>query len=228
MSVKVLDSLVPYSSNIQLVIDRIAEILVYELANQRSLASQNGGNPADYDIRIYTDRFNPLDQFRGDKRSLVNIELSDASTQTAITANHGKQQRSVTINLYVYSMGVARETVAGHIPGDKDASTKVKKDANLIERILKADINSNLQFDHPTDRANILNSVTIQSSQYLMPDFDNRDFGHAVAERISITCNVIEQPMINNGVELESIVIDIEKDDTGLVYTTLEYDYTAL
>lgn len=227
MSVKVLTELVPYSSNVQLVIDRIAEILVYELANQRAIAPSFGGNPDDYDIRVYSDRFNPLDQFKKDKRSLVNIELSDDSTQTNVTAPHGKQQESVTINLYIYSLGVARETVTGHIAADRDASTKVKKDRNIIIRILKADINSNLQFDQPSDRKNIVNSVIIQSCQYLMPDFDNRDFGPVVAERIALTCNVIEQPMINNGVELESIVIDIEKDDTGLIYATLEYDYTT-
>ena len=59
-----------------------------------------------------------------------------------------------------------------------------------------------------------------------MPDFDNHDFGPVVAMRISVQCNIIEQPMINNGVPLESIIIDIEKDDTGLVYATAEFDYT--
>jgi hypothetical protein len=41
--------------------------------------------------------------------------------------------------------------------------------------------------------------------------------------RIALRCNVIEEPLINFGVKLESIVIDIEKDTTGRVYTTLEY-----
>ena len=221
MSTKVLTELIPHSSNIQLVIDRIAEILVNELSNQQALAPVNGGTAADYDVRVYIDRFNPLDQFKTDKRSLVNIELSDDTTQTNVTANHGKQQETVTINLYVYATGTARDTPRGHMPADKDASNKVKKDANVIKRILKADINENLQLPRT-----IVNSVIIQSGQYLVPDFDNRDFGAVVAERVSVTCNIIEQPMINNGVELESIVIDIEKEDTGLVYTTLEYDYT--
>lgn len=227
MSVKTLTELVPYSSNTQVVMDRIAEILVYELANQRALAPSQGGNAEDYDIRVYTDRFSPLDQFREDKTPLVNIELSDDSTQTNVTATHGKQQESVTINLYVYAAGVSRDTPTGHIPADYDASIKVKKTRNVINRILKADINSNLQFDTPAERSGVVNSVIIQSGQYLMPDFDNRDFGPVVAMRISLTCNVIEDPMFNNGVPLDSIVIDIEKDDTGLVYTTLEYDYTT-
>lgn len=218
MSVKTLTELIPYSSNVQLVIDRIAEILVYELANQQTLA---GANASDYDIRVFTDRFNPLDQFSNDNRSLVNIELSDESTQTNVTATHGKQQESVTINLYVYSVGVASETPTGHIPADYDAAVKVKKTRNIINRILKADINSNLQLPR-----NVVNSVIIQSGQYLIPDFDNRDFGPTVAMRISLTCNIIEEPMINNGVPLDSIVIDIEKDDTSQVYAKLEYDYT--
>lgn len=218
MSVKTLTELIPYSSNVQLVIDRIAEILVYELANQQALA---GVGASDYDIRVFTDRFNPLDQFSNDNRSLVNIELSDESTQTNVTATYGKQQEGVTINLYVYSVGVASETPAGHIPADYDAAVKVKKTRNIINRILKADINSNLQLPR-----NVVNSVIIQSGQYLIPDFDNRDFGPTVAMRISLTCNIIEEPMINNGVPLDSIVIDIEKDDTGQVYAKLEYDYT--
>jgi hypothetical protein len=222
MSVKVLTELVPYSSNTQVVIDQIAAILVNELANQQALAPINGGNAQDYDIRVYNDRFNPLDQFKNDKRSLVNIELSDDSTQTNVTATYGKQQESVTINLYVYAVGVAQETPTGHIPADRAAAEKVKRDRNVINRILKADINENLQLPRT-----VVNSVIIQSGQYLMPDFDNRDFGPIVAMRISVSCNIIEQSMINNGVPLESIVIDIEKDDTGLVYTTLEYDYTT-
>jgi len=102
MSVKVLTESVSFSSNIQVVIDKIAEILVYELANQQSLAT----TPDDYDIRVYTDRFQPLDQFKKDKTSLVNIELSDSVIQSSVTATFGKQQESVTINLYVYSVGV--------------------------------------------------------------------------------------------------------------------------
>lgn len=220
MSVKVLTESIPVSNNVQLVMDRIAEILVYELANQRTL------NPAEadsFDIRVYTDRFSPLDQFKKDKRSLVNIELSDDSMQSNVTAIHGKQQESVTINLYVYSVGTSTETADGHTPADLDAAVKVKQTRNIINRILKADINANLQFDTKEERSNIVNSVKIEAGQYLVPDFDNRDFGPVVAMRIALSCNIIEKPMINNGVPFESIVIDIEKDDTGLVYTTLEY-----
>lgn len=221
MSVNTLTELVPFSSNTQLVIDRIAEILVTELANQQSLAPTNGGNADDYDIRVYTDRFDPLDQFKNDKRPLVNVELSDDSLQTNVTATYGNQQESTTINLYVYAVGVSTETDDGHIPADYDASVKVKKVRNVIRRILKADINENLQLPPA-----VVNSVIIQSGQYLIPDFNNRDFGPVVAMRVAVQCNVIEEPMINNGVPLESIVIDIEKDDTGLVSATLEYDYT--
>ncbi len=221
MSVKVLTELIPYSSNTQVVIDRIGEILAAELANQQALAPGNGGDPADYDIRVYTDRFDPLDQFKKDKRPLVNIELSDDTAQTNVIATSGKQQTATTINLYIYTVGVSSETAEGHTPADLMASISVKKTKNIIQRILKADINWNLQLE-----PKVVNSVIIQAGQYLVPDFNNRDFGPVVAMRISVQCNIIEQPMINSGVPLELMVIDIEKDDTGLIYATLEYDLT--
>ena len=219
MSVNLLTESIPFSSNVQVVIDKIAEILVYELANQQTLAT----DADDYDIRVYTDRFQPLDQFKNDKRSLVNIELSDASMQTGVTATYGKQQESVTINLYIYSVGTSIETDTGHRPADYDASVKVKKTRNVINRILKADINSNLQLDR-----SIVNSVVIQAGQYLVPDFDNHDFGPVVAMRVSVQCNIIEQPVVNNGVPFDQIQIDILKDDTGLVYASLLYEKNGL
>lgn len=221
MSVNTLTELVPYASNVQVVIDRIAEILVNELANQQALAPGNGGNAADYDIRVFTDRFYPVDQFSTDKRPVINVRLSDQAVLPKVTATHGKRQDTVTIAVYAYAVGTSKETVDGHITADYEASVKVKKIQNVINRILKADINSNLQLPRT-----VVNSVIIESGQYLMPDFDNRDFEPVIAMRTTVTCNVTEQPVVNNGLPMESIVIDIEKDDTGLVSATLEYDLT--
>jgi hypothetical protein len=218
MSIKLLTQLVPFSSNTQLVINKIAEILIYELENQQKMAALIGNDADDYNIRVYTDRSDPLDQFKDDKTALVNVELADNIVDLKATAIYGRQHESVTINLYIYALGQARETTTGHIPADYDASQKVKKVRNVINRILRADINSNLQLNR-----HIVNSVIIDSAQYLTPDFNNREYGSIVAMRIALRCNVIEEPLINFGVKLESIVIDIEKDTTGRVYTTLEY-----
>lgn len=222
MTTSVLTELIEFKSGVQTLIDKIAEILVNEFANQQALAVGEGKDPTPYDIRVFADRFDPLDQFKKDFRPLVNITMSDDSTRTAVTATYGDNQKSVTILIDCFGVGVAAETVGGHTPADLTASRNAKAAANLVRYILRADINNNLQLDRK-----LFNSVVMQSEQYLQTDFNSRQDTPVVAMRFMLTANVTDKTMINNGAELDSIVIDIERGDSGEIYATAEYDYTT-
>ena len=114
MTTDVLNELIEFKSGTQTLIDKIGEILVNEFANQQALAVSGGKDPERYDIRVFTDRFEPLDQFKKDRRSLVNITLSDDTTRTASTATFGDNQKAVTLFIDCFGVGVAKETPGGH------------------------------------------------------------------------------------------------------------------
>lgn len=222
MATEVITELIDLSANpIQLVIDKIGEILVNESANQQALAIAEGEDPDLYKMRVFADRFNPFDNMKTDTTPIVSIKESDDSKKLAVSANHGKQQKLLTLNIDCFGIGRAEQTVEGHKPADLDASQDGRRVANLVNKILKADINDNLQLDRK-----VVNSVNITGEQYFEPDFDSRQMGPVVAKRITLQCNVIDTPVINNGVELLSIVVDVERGDSGEIYTTCEYDYT--
>ncbi|AUR82927.1 hypothetical protein NVP1030O_11 [Vibrio phage 1.030.O._10N.222.55.F9] len=212
----------PIDNSIQTVISKVGEILINESVNQQALALADGKDPELYEFRVFTDRFDPFDNMKENKTPVISIKESDDSKQMGVSANHGKQQKLLTINIDCFGIGRAKETPEGHLPADLDASQVCRRVANLVNKILKADINNNLQLDRK-----LVNSVNITGEQYFEPDFDSRQLGPVVVKRISLQCNVVDTPVINNGVELEGIVIDVERGDSGEIYTTCEYDYTS-
>jgi hypothetical protein len=221
MATSPLTDLIDLSANpIQLVIDKVSEILVNETANQQTLATDAGEDPEPYRFRVFADRFAPFDNMREDRTPLVSIKESDDSKKLSISGNHGKQQKLLTLNVDCFGVGKAEQTAEGHRPADLDASQDCRRLANLVNKILKADINENLQLDRK-----IVNSVNIVSEQYLEPDFDSRQLGPVVVKRITLQCNIMDLPEINNGVELQGILVDIERSDSGEIYASCEYDY---
>lgn len=222
MTTNVLTELIEFKSGTQTLINKIAEVLVNEFANQQALAVAGGKDPTPYDIRVFTNRFKPFDQFKTDFRPLINITLSDDSTKTSVTGVYGDNQKATTILIDCFGVGIATETPEGHTPADLAAALSVQDAANLVRYILRADINFNLQLP-----LKLFNSVVMQSEQYLAPDFNEQQEAPVVAMRLMLTANVTDKTMINNGAELDSIVIDIERGDSGEIYATAEYDYTT-
>lgn len=222
MATNLISDLIDLSSNpIQLVIDKIGEILINESANQQALAVSSMLDPSLYELRVFADRFNPLDNMKINTTPVVSIKESDDSKKLSVSGTHGKQQKLLTLNIDCFGIGRAKETAEGHRPADLDASQDARRVANLVNKILKADINDNLQLDRK-----IVNSVNITGEQYFEPDFDSQQLGPVVVKRITLQCNVTDAPIINNGVPLEGVVLDIKRDDSGEIYTTMEFDFT--
>ena len=221
MTTEVISELIDLEDNvIQIVINKISEILVNESANQQALAVLNDKDPSDYLIRVFADRFDPFDNIKNDHTPIVSIKESDDSKKLSVSGNHGKQQKLLTINIDCFGIGRAESTAEGHKPADLLASQDSRRIANFVNKILKSDLNSNLQLDRK-----IVNSVNITGEQYFEPNFDSKQFAPVVVKRITLQCNVTDTPVINNGVPLLGVVIDVINGDGGEIYTTCEYDY---
>ena len=221
MTTSVLTELIDVDINpIQLVIDKVSEILVNEAKNQQALAIAAGFDHLSYDFRVFADRFDPLDSVKKDKRAIVSIKESDNSKKLSVSGNHGKQQKLLTLNIDCFGIGSAEQTIEGHRPADMDASHNARRLSNLVNHILKSEINFNLQLD-----PKIVNSVNIVSEQYLEPDFDSRMLGPIVVKRLTLQCNVTDFPKINKGVEFEGVIVDIERGDSGEIYAKIEQNY---
>ena len=223
MATNLLPSLIDLSNNpIQVLILKIGEVLVNESANQQAKAIAEGKDPEPYKMRVIADRFNPLDELKTNTTPLVSIEESDDSRLIESSGGHGKQRKLVSINIDCLGTGVAKQTDTGHRPADLDATERCRNLANLVNKILVlADLNNNLGLDRK-----YFNSMGIQSEQVLNVDFDSRQMQPTIAKRLVLQCRVTDTPVINEGVPLDSIVVDIERGDSGEIYTTMEFDFT--
>ena len=65
--------LIDKQDNSEIVRDQIAAILATEVANQQALATADGKDPADYKLRIYTERSNPWEAFLNDQTDCKRV-----------------------------------------------------------------------------------------------------------------------------------------------------------
>lgn len=213
-----ISTLIPLDKNpIQIVIDRLSELLLFECENQKDLAYKAGADPKQYHFKVINDRFNPYDNFKDDSTPLVSIKESDDSNRTEQSANFGKQHKLLTLHIDCFGVGRAESTEDGHRPADLDAVTDCRRLSALVSAILKADVNENLQLDR-----RLVNSVALVSEQFFIPEFDGRQMSPVCAKRITLQCNIIDTPPQQDGGLFDEIAVNVRHGKNGevtLLYT---------
>lgn len=168
MSAK-LNYIIP-SQRFELIRDRIAQILVLELANQKLLTSNDL-----FDAVVWIERFIAFDK---EDLPAINVYLSDANydNQTPITAR-GKNTYNIDIH-----------TSAKHengIDGDKLATFKLHKLAGVIRTILESPDYLRLDFEN-----GIIQNTEIVSLNIGTPN--ESDGCHSITGRLVFTATANE------------------------------------
>lgn len=200
------DTLQNSADNIEVIRGQIAALLVLDLENQYRLAVEaEDPNKKDYDVKVYTEKDNPI-QFVEQSANpfpLVNVSL-DSTRQSNSTSTVNKQSMKATFYVDVYATGNTDSD------GDKGmkASLKAWKTARLVRRILRAETNTYLRLRGVVGGV----SLSFQSGE----PADIQSAIRVKMVRITAEVDYTENVEITSGPGVEVISMTV-KDETGEV-----------
>lgn len=200
------DTLQNSADNIEVIRGQIAALLALDLENQYRLAVEaEDPNKKDYDVKVYTEKDNPI-QFVEQSANpfpLVNVSL-DSTRQSNSTSTVNKQSMKATFYVDVYATGNTDSD------GDKGmkASLKAWKTARLVRRILRAETNTYLRLRGVVGGV----SLSFQSGE----PADIQSAIRVKMVRITAEVDYTENVEITSGPGVEVISMTV-KDETGEV-----------
>lgn len=143
MLLRVLKKRIKNPLAIEIVRDRIADILVVELANQKQLAIDDGDETTPYDILVVQEKSDP---WSVTEMPVVNIWYDTGNILEGESSVNAQQQGFHYYNLDCY-VNKTSEVQGGDIEaGDTKSAIEVHRVAGLVWQILMADVNCQLQF----------------------------------------------------------------------------------
>lgn len=215
-------SLINKVDNFEVIRDQIAGILAAESASQQNLAVLASIPASEYKLRVYTERANPFDVWLNDqvdKSPVINVRFSDAT----FPGNSGdvvERQKAVgTFVIDCFGLGVATETVDGHIPRDQLAANESHRAARLVRNILMAS-----EYTFLGLRGLVWcrwpQSITSEQIQFNT----NNSIGVVVTQvRLSVEYNEYSPQAVP--VTLNYLAIDLKRDSDGAVIAEADFDY---
>jgi hypothetical protein len=207
---------------VELVRDRIAEILLVESEQQQQLARAANKNPELWRLRVYTEATDPWEAYIGDQRDkdvapIVNVYWN-ASTDDAHASNAVERQKVTgTYHVDCYGYGRSRETAGGHVSGDQQAALEAQRVARLVRNIIMAGHYMYLGM------RKVVSKRWRDSATAFQPVMDGHAVQHIMGVRLVFSVDFNELSLQTQGVPLAGISIGIERLSDGLVYLTASY-----
>ena len=217
-------TLIDKQDTFEIVRDQIAAILKLEIISQMALAVVAGKDPVEWDIRIFTERSNPFEQYLSDpvdQRPIVNIWYDNSNFPQNRGDTVARQASETVYNIDCYGYGSSKDEVGpGHIPGDREAAFQVQKTIRLVRNILMAAEYAYLKLQG-TVWQRWPQSVTV-----FQPQLDANQIEKIVGARVafSVTFNEFSPQVESNPLELVSV--DVFRAETGEILLEADYDYT--
>lgn len=223
----VLPSLIDKVDNFEIVRDQIAALLALNIANQKLLAVAASKDPALWDLRVYTERAAPWDQYTGghgltvDIAPIANVWFDSTSFNKSASTVMDRQKSEGSFNIDVYGYGVSQDDdEGGHKPGDREAAFEMQRALKLVRNILMASENTYLQL------RGMVWGGWVQSVTSFQPQIDNRSIQNIVGARLVLKVDFNEFSPQYEGEALEFVSIDVTRSDNGQVLAELDYDYS--
>lgn len=214
-------TLIDKIDNFERVRDKIAQILVTEVANQKALAIAAGKDPTDWDMDVYTERSSPWDAEPGDERRIVNVWFESASPDEAASDTVERQTMIGIFNIDCVAFGMAEETVEGQITGDEAAARNVAKTLRLVRNILMAGIYTYL------DLRRLVGRRYIQGMNSFQPQLIAKEADQAMGGRLSLAVRYDEYSPQYEPEILELIHTEIVRAEDGKLLAEVDIDFTT-
>ncbi len=216
-----IDHLIDKQDNFEIIRDKIAVILASEVVNQKQLATDAGKDPNDWNLRIYTERSNPWEQFlneQADKSPIVNVCFTQASFDKSSSNIVKRQKTEGLFNIDCYGYGVSSDQTTGHNPGDKDAAFKVHKALRLVRNILMSD-----QYTY-LDLRGLVGQRWTKSIVVEQPQIDALQVQQIVGSRLVFGVLFNESSPQITPQTIESVSVEIKRASDGQVIVETEYN----
>ena len=220
----VLQSLIDKQDNVEIIRDQIGAILVAEVANQMALATIGGKDPADWDLRVFTERSNPWEKFLAENPTptpIVNVWIDNTNYDPNASNVAERQKTTATYNIDLYGYGRSADNPGGgHIPGDREAAFEVQRAVRLVRNILMSGENTYLQM------RTVVWGRWPRSITSFQPAIDNLNVANVIGARLAFEVVFNEFAPQFEAQPLEFLAIDVLRQETGELYLEADYDFT--
>lgn len=210
-----------------LVRDKIAEILLTELANQQTLATDADEDPLNWRLRLFVQRRLPWDLWSGvpelgtaEALPVVNI-CADSADRDQLRPLEPLQQRYDGIyTIACLGYGVARETDSGHIPADESARIEAERAVGLVRKILMSNQYTQLGL------TNVVSERDAIGLRRTDPIVDEARSFHIEGIELTMGVKFMERTRPNEGVPLQIIGVSVLRHDNGELLLAQQIDTT--
>lgn len=211
----------------ELVRDKIATILLEEVAQQEVLAAAADPpqDPRLYHLDVFTERADPWSEWGGnpdqiDAAPIVSIRLDEWKVLDSSSNVVKRQTVEAVYAIDCYGYGVSAETGGGHTAGDKKSAFEAHRAAGLVSRILMAGEYTYL------DLRGVVGKRMVEGGQSFQPIEDQRPVENVWAERLTLKTQFNEFSPQYEGVPLATIGVTLKRTETGQVFLTQTHDHT--
>ena len=220
-------TLIDKQDNFEVVRDKIAQILANEVAEQKILAVAASKDPNDWDMKIFTERSNPWEQFLNDpppgpgRSPIINVWFDSETFPQDVGGTVERQRADGLFNIDCYGYAVSADVVAGgHNPGDKAAALEAQRAFRLVRNILMAAVYTYL------DLRGVVAQRWPQSAEVFQPEINGRATQPIVAARfvLRVSYNEFSPQVVPETLELVSV--DVKRAEDGSVVAETDYDFT--
>lgn len=222
-----IDSLIDKQDSFEIIRDQIAAILVTETASQQALAVTAGKDPAEWKLRIFTERSNPWEEWlnptpQTDLSPVVSVWVDNSNYDPKASNSIERQKSETVFNIDCYGVGISGDNPAGgHIPGDQEAAFEVQRAYRLVRNILMA-----AEYTYLGLRG-LVWSRWPQAATAFQPQLDGRTVQHVQGLRLAFRVVFNEfAPQVAEEV-LEFVSIDFKRAEDGQILVEADYDYTV-
>lgn len=217
-------TLIDKQDGFEVIRDKIAALLVENIAAQKALATAAGKDPTLWDVRIFVERSNPWEIWlnsQTDTRPICNIWF-DSSAFPEGTGNVVERQNSQTVyNIDLYGYGQsADDATGGHTAGDKKAATECHRAIKLVRNILMAG-----QYTYLELRGTVWQRW-ITSITAFQPEFDGRAIQNVVGARIAFNVSFNELSPQVEATTLEYISTTCKRTEDDEIILQVDFDYS--
>lgn len=199
----------------ELVRDKIAEILAFELAGQAAL-----GLPALRVPRVFTERSSPWGAAVADPpdpRPIVNVWFDTQSFDLSASNVGGRQLADGSFNVDVYAFAASVETVSGHMPADEGAARGAQEAMRLCRRILMSDHYAYLGL------RGLVGRRWPQTLGFMQPEIETLPEQRVCAGRLVLGVKFNETGPVTSGPPLETIRLGVRRAESGELYFEAQY-----
>jgi hypothetical protein len=215
-----LPELIDKQDTVEIIRDKIGEILLTEAAAQQVLAAADDKDPNLWKLRVFTEREMPWDEFReapeqgsAEACPIVNISLQSESFDKSKSNHFERQHDTALFHLDCYGYGVSVATDVGHDPADEIAAFEAQRARRLVRNILMSARYEYLGLPRGADQ--FVWRRWIRAIEMFKPAMGNQSIQGVVACRISLEVEFNEYAPQVETIAIGAIRVDINRDLNG-------------